>query len=193
MPAPDGSTAGADADGDLVASLARGERAALALLYDRHASYLLAIALRVLSDRREAEDLLHDVFLEVWRAAGDYDASRGRVRTWLAVRMRSRAIDRVQSARARRRTAGVEELDGVAADNPAPTPDKPRVHNALGTLGAEQRRVIELAYFDGLTCAEIATTLTIPIGTVKSRMAAALSRLRTVLDVPAASAEEVRR
>ena len=89
----------------LVRAMAGGDRRALAALYDRHASYLLALGLRILKNRGEAEDLLHDVFLEVWRSAGDYDLNRGRVRTWLVIRMRSRALDVVKSARVRAATA----------------------------------------------------------------------------------------
>src|ERR1051325_6352773 len=86
----------------LVAAMAAGDRAALATLYERHASLLLGLALRIVRERREAEDLLHDVFLEAWRAAKDFDPKRGKVRTWLAVRMRSRALDHQKSARVSR-------------------------------------------------------------------------------------------
>src|SRR5687767_7645752 len=90
---PDGET-----DSGLVASMARGDRAALGMLYERHASRLLALLLRILGDRAEAEDLLHDVFLEAWRHAADYSTARGTVSAWLVLRARSRAIDRRRSA-----------------------------------------------------------------------------------------------
>ncbi|MEO8553642.1 MAG: sigma-70 family RNA polymerase sigma factor [Kofleriaceae bacterium] len=80
-------------DAALVRAMAEGNRQALAALYARHAGLLLGIALRIVRERREAEDLLHDVFLEVWRAAKDFDPKRGRVRTWLTIRMRSRCLD----------------------------------------------------------------------------------------------------
>src|ERR1041385_7882142 len=102
MGAPPGSD---DAeDESLVAAMAAGDRAALATLYDRHAPLLLGLALRILRERRDAEDLLHDVFLEAWRTAKDFDPNRGRVRTWLAIRMRSRALDLQKSARGSRNT-----------------------------------------------------------------------------------------
>src|SRR5688572_14887224 len=88
-----------DPDVELVVAVARGDRAALGALYDKYAPFLISLALRIVRERREAEDLLHDVFLEVWRSAVDYDPARGRVRTWLAIRMRSRALDRQKSAR----------------------------------------------------------------------------------------------
>lgn len=171
------------ADGDdaddaaLVQAMAGGDRAALARLYERHSSILLGLAMRIVRERREAEDLLHDVFLEAWRAAKDFDPNRGRVRTWLAIRMRSRALDHQKSARVSR-NAGDAALETVVDDRDRSTPDHARVRAALALLGPDQRRVLELAYFDGLSCSEIAERVMIPIGTVKSRLAAALSKLR---------------
>lgn len=174
----------------LVGAIAAGDRAALGALYDRHGSLLLALALRIVRDRREAEDLLHDVFLEVWRSAGDYDRGRGRVRTWLVVRMRSRALDVAKSARVARRSGDETVLERAAGDDDlGGAPDRQRVRLALAALGDDQRAVLELAYFDGLTCTDIAARLAIPVGTVKSRLAAGLERLRRVL---AARGEEVR-
>jgi len=164
-------------DADLVAAMAAGDRGALASLYERHGGLLLGLALRIVRERREAEDLLHDVFLEAWRSAKSFDPKRGRVRTWLAIRMRSRALDHQKSARVSR-NAGDAGLDVLPDERDVASPDHRRVRSALGTLAAEQRAVIELAYFDGLSCSEIAAKIAIPIGTVKSRLAAALTRLR---------------
>jgi RNA polymerase sigma-70 factor (ECF subfamily) len=147
----------------LVAAMAAGDRAALALLYERHGSLLLGLALRIVGERREAEDLLHDVFLEAWRSAKDFDPKRGRVRTWLAIRMRSRALDLVP-----------DDTEGAS-------PDHGKVRSALAELSSDQRRVLELAYFEGLTCSQIAERIAIPVGTVKSRIAAGLERLRSGL------------
>jgi RNA polymerase sigma-70 factor (ECF subfamily) len=175
-----------DDDVELVRAIAAGDRDALAGLYDRYASILLGMALRILRDRREAEDLLHDVFLEVWRSARDYDLGRGRVRTWLVVRLRSRALDVLKSARVSRRGGDPELLDRVVADpEPGESPDRQRVRAVLAELTADQRQVLELAYFDGLSCSEIAAHLSIPIGTVKSRLAAGLGRLRQLLGATA--------
>ena len=174
-----------DEDAELVVALARGDRAALAALYDKYAPFLMSLAMRVVRDRREAEDLLHDVFLEVWRSAVDYDPARGRVRTWLAVRMRSRALDRQKSARISRRAGDESVLDRVESEGAAGSiergPDQQRVRAALGALSGEQRRIVELAYFDGLSCSEIAAAIAVPIGTVKSRMAAAMAKLRAAV------------
>ncbi len=180
MPHSDAASDDASIDAELVASIARGDRGALASLYDRHSAVLLGLAMRIVRDRREAEDLLHDVFLEAWRSAKDFDPKRGRVRTWLAIRMRSRALDLQKSARVSR-NAGDAGLDLLVDDNQNASPDHARVRAALADLGADQRRVLELAYFEGLSCTEIAERISIPVGTVKSRIAAGLDRLRNGL------------
>ncbi len=164
-------------DAGLVRAMAEGDRQALATLYARHAALLLGLAVRIVRERREAEDLLHDVFLEAWRAAKDFDPKRGRVRTWLAIRMRSRCLDHQKSARVSR-NAGDAGLEVVVDEREKSSPDHARVRDALGSLGDEQRQVVELAYFDGLSCSEIASKIAKPIGTVKSRLAAGLTRLR---------------
>lgn len=167
-----------DADDEaLVAAMAAGDRRALATLYERHSSLLLGLALRIVREKREAEDLLHDVFLEAWRSAKDFDPKRGRVRTWLAIRMRSRALDLQKSARVSRNT-GDAGLEVVVDDAEGSSPDHARIRSALGELAADQRRVLELAYFEGLSCTEISERVAIPVGTVKSRLAAGLERLR---------------
>src|SRR5258707_1817275 len=117
--------------------MAGGDRAALAKLYERHASLLVGLAMRIVRDRREAEDLLHDVFLEALRHAKDFDPKRGRVRTWLAIRMRSRALDLQKSARVSRK-AGDAGLEVVPDETEKTSPDHGRVRSALAALGADQ-------------------------------------------------------
>ena len=171
-------------DAELVHALAKGKEDALAALYDRYADLLMAIALRMLGDVRDAEDLLHDVFVEVWRAARTYDSSRGSVRAWLVTRMRSRAVDRV---RAKGRARVVLTDEGQAPDQASSRPDPSelsdyaRIREVLTSLSPEQRRVLELGYFGGLSSAEIAEREGIPIGTVKSRVARGLAQLRQLL------------
>lgn len=186
-PAQWASSGADDEDVELVRAIAAGDRAGLATLYDRYAPILLGLAMRLLRDRREAEDLLHDVFLEVWRQARDYDPDRGSVRSWLLMRLRSRALDRLKSAG----YARVVSLDGspprdepvsLEAD-PALGPDCALVRRALAELPTDQRTVLELSYFEGLSLSEIAEKLGVPIGTIKSRLARALGRLREELDV----------
>jgi RNA polymerase sigma-70 factor (ECF subfamily) len=173
-----------DPDAELVVAIARGDRGALGALYDRYAPFLVSLALRIVRERREAEDLLHDVFLEVWRSAVDYDPARGKVRTWLAIRMRSRALDRQKSARVAKHAGDdsfLERFAGEGGEGVEAGPDQARVRGALESLGDDQRRVVELAYFEGLSCSEIASKIAVPIGTVKSRMAAAMGKLREAL------------
>lgn len=169
-----------DPDAELVRAMAEGQQEALAALYERHSALMLGLAMRIVRNRKEAEDLLHDVFLEAWRTAKSFDPKRGRVRTWLAIRMRSRALDQQKSARVSR-NAGDGGLDRLEADERQSSPDHAKVRSALEELPQEQRQVIELAYFEGLSCSEIAERIAVPIGTVKSRLAAAMSKLRATL------------
>jgi len=172
-----------DRDVELVVASAGGDRHALAQLYDRYAALLLGVAQRILGSPREAEDLVHDVFLEAWKQAGQYDPARGSVRTWLLMRLRSRALDRKKSAHGRTVPLEMEgSLEREApGEDPALAPDRTAVRRTLAGLPAEQRTVLELAYFEGLSSSEIATRLGTPIGTVKSRVAAALAKLRAEL------------
>jgi len=174
------AVAAPDPDVELVRAMAAGNQDALAALYARHSELMLGLAMRIVRNRREAEDLLHDVFLEAWRSAKSFDPSRGRVRTWLAIRMRSRALDLQKSARVSR-NAGDSGLDRMVEPEGGASPDHAKVRSALRELPADQRQVIELAYFDGLSCSEISERISIPIGTVKSRLAAAMSKLRNTL------------
>jgi RNA polymerase sigma-70 factor, ECF subfamily len=173
-------------DAAAVLALTRGDKGALAALYDRHGGLLLALGIRILSDRTLAEDVLHDCFLEAWHHAGDYDVSRGSVRAWLVTRMRSRCLDRRASVLRQRRLAdevkreGGGDVPGAAAPT-GPALDNDRVRLQLAGLPPDLALVIELAYFDGLSSSEIASKLGIPIGTVKSRTARALGQLRAGL------------
>jgi len=167
-----------------VFALAEGDQAALGRLYDRHAAVLLALAETVVKNRLEAEDLLHDVFVEVWKRAGDYDPERGSVATWLRLRLRSRALDRVRLARISRSSpledapasAGASATQETAANGH-------KLQDAISTLPHEQATVLMLGYFEGLSSSEIAERCGIPLGTVKSRVAAALSKLRAHMGV----------
>jgi RNA polymerase sigma-70 factor (ECF subfamily) len=173
-----------DADIDVLRRIAAGDKPALGVLYDRHAGVMLALGVRVIGLRREAEDLLHDVFLEAWRHAGDYDPRRGSVKTWLLLRMRSRCLDRVRShAFSRTEALASEPMPSAAPEKVERHLDGARARALLETLPAGQREVLELGYFQGLSFSEIADTLGIPIGTVKSRVSAAMVKLREDLGV----------
>ena len=172
-------------DAELVQGLARGDAAALGQLYDRYVAVMVALATRILGRSAEVEDLVHEVFLETWRRAADYDAERASVRGWLLLRTRSRALDLRKSARLSRQVANgesawLEQLSAPGADT-ALGAERGQLQRALLTLTAQQRQILLLGYFEGRSSSEIAQLLAIPIGTVKSRVAAALAQLRAAL------------
>ena len=167
----------------LLQDVASGDREALGALYDRFAGEMLAVGQRFLGGAREAEDLVHDVFLEAWHRARHYDRTRGSVRTWLMLRLRSRALDWLRSAR-RNALVRFEEtkVEAPASAEPDMTWRGGReLHGGLADLPTEQRVVLELGYFGGYSHAEIALRLDIPLGTVKSRMTRAILALRSRL------------
>lgn len=167
-------------------AIARGDEQSLASLYDRYRLILFGLILRILHSRAEAEDVLQDVFIQVWKRAGDYDESRGRTFTWLVTLARSRAIDRLRALDSRQRTAN-ESLEGVtdsvsdAAEDAFKSEQREVVRAALAALPSEQRQTLLLAYFEGLTQTEIAERLNAPLGTVKTRMRSGMIKLRELL------------
>jgi RNA polymerase sigma-70 factor (ECF subfamily) len=171
-------------DAALVERLTRGDRDALAALYQRHGATLLALAYRLLRDRQESEDLIHDVFLEAWQHCAEYSQARSSVRGWLLLRTRSRALDRLR-ARARRRDAstGTENIESGQAHEYSMPSDEHRLPGALAQMPVTQKDVLVLSYFEGLSTLEISSRLGIPTGTVKSRTHAAIATLRHVLGV----------
>jgi RNA polymerase sigma-70 factor (ECF subfamily) len=170
-----------------LADVAAGEPAALGALYDRHVRAVYSMALRVLRDEADAEDVVQEVFAQVWRQATRYDRTRGTVAAWMLTMARSRAIDRLRARRARpdahtavdtveRPAPAADPADAIAAER-----DAERVRLALDALPALQRLALELAYFEGLTQSEIASRLEEPLGTVKTRIRLGLIKLRDAL------------
>jgi RNA polymerase sigma-70 factor (ECF subfamily) len=172
-------------DRGLIARIESRDADALALLYDRHSARLFGLAQRILGDTGEAEEVLQEVFLHVWKAAATFDAARGPVLAWLLVATRSRSIDRLRSRRPGK-GAGVRSLDG--APEPASLEDieadaagrewEAQCRAAIAELPEDQRRALELAYFEGLTHPEIAERTATPLGTVKTRVRLGLMKLR---------------
>ena len=170
----------------LLKAIAARDEAALAQLYDRYDRILFGLLMRILNNREEAEDVLQETFLQVWRKAADFDESRGRPFTWLVTLARSRGIDRLRTLASRERIAEAgarevsEEISDAATDA-FKSEQRGLVSDALAKLPDEQKRPIMLAYFDGLTQSEIATRLGAPLGTVKTRMRTGMIRLRELL------------
>ena len=177
-----------DNDVELLKAVAARDEAALGQLYDRYRLILFGVLVRILNSREEAEDVLQEVFLQVWRRAGDFDENRGRPFTWLVTLARSRGIDRLRSLAARERVAvaGANEASeseqvSDAATDAIRSEQREVVNSALSQLPEEQKRPLMLAYFDGLTQSEIATRLGAPLGTVKTRMRSGMMKLRELL------------
>jgi RNA polymerase sigma-70 factor (ECF subfamily) len=172
-------------DAELVMAMARGDAGALATLYDRHAPHMLALALKIVRAPAPAEDLVHEVFLEAWERAASYDPARGPVVPWLLLRVRSRCLDFLRAGdQSRSSVMGdefwVERAHPIEGDESV-GPDCATMRRALGELPAVQREALLLGYFEGLSCTEIAARIDVPVGTVKTRVARALARLREVL------------
>jgi RNA polymerase sigma-70 factor, ECF subfamily len=176
-----------DASVRLITEIARGDRDAFARFYDLHAALVHTFALRLLRERGEAEEVVQDVFVQVWRQAESYSAERGTPEAWLITMTRSRGIDKLRSRRRRgemvRPAESPDRLSEPVVLESASGPAEARatLGGALSDLPATQRSVLELAYFDGLTQSEIAMRLGEPLGTVKTRMRSGLERLRGVL------------
>jgi RNA polymerase sigma-70 factor (ECF subfamily) len=175
-------------DVDLLHAVARGDEAALARLYDAYRVILFGLLVRILNSREEAEDILQEVFVQVWRRAKDFDEQRGRPFTWLVTLARSRAIDRLRLLGARQRLAmGAAQAQEQTENFSDALKDTVRaeqqavVRRALAELPEEQRHTLVLAYFDGLTQSEIASKLNAPLGTIKTRMRSGMIKLRALL------------
>lgn len=173
----------------LMARIGQQDQEALALLYDRYAQVLFAVAFKILGSAEEAEEVVLDVWRQVWRQADAYSPQRGRVDTWLFMLLRSRALDRLRSLkRSERETAAAHDLTAAAslttgdpAENALIAERCQQVQVALSQLPSEQRQVLELVYYQGLTHAEIAAQTGQPLGTVKTRIRLGLVKLRQTL------------
>ena len=171
----------------LAERLRSGDREALGLLYDRYAPVAMAVAVRVVSDRELAEDLVHDAFVAMWQKIERFDPSRGSLRSWLLTIVRNRAIDRLRGARPSIEVGEADE-QSLLRTGPNPTWEETvrrssasQLRDALAQLPEEQRQAVELAYFGGRTYREIAVLTGVPQGTASGRLRLALAKLRDSL------------
>ena len=166
-------------DTALISAIRAGDQAAMAVLYDRYSSVVYSVALRVLGETGAAEDVLQDVFLQLWRNPSAFDSSRGNLGAWLAVISRNRAIDVL---RKRKPESNIEDVVLSVAPDLASEAERSRmaakVRGVLGMMPAPQRSALEMAYYEGLTHTEIAAKTGEPLGTIKTRIRAGLSALR---------------
>ena len=172
---------------EFLSRAAKGDHDAFAALYDATSSLVYPLVLRIVGNRADAEEVTLDVYVQAWREARRFDAQRGAVRTWLVMIARSRALDRLRSREARHgREAGPVEEESRAPD-PSPeelssmSQSRRAVAEAMACLSPEQREVINLAYFDGMSQTEMAEFLSLPLGTVKTRVRLGMMRLRDLL------------
>lgn len=191
-PTPPDVRAQNEADAALVRQVAGGDRDALAKLYDRFSRPLYAVALRILHDATEAEDVVHDVFISVWQKAATFEPARCSALGWAIALTRNRAIDRLRTRRRRHELLdasapadlGYEEnaTDAKTSSGELWLKEKATaVRRAVTELSTEQRQALELAFFSGLTQQEIAARLKEPLGTVKARIRRGLLKLRDLL------------
>ena len=186
---PDDGANAVDHAGDLLLKVADGDQGAFAQLYDMLSPRAFGLILRVLVDRSQSEEVLQEVFLEIWQSAGRFAPNKGQGRSWVLTIAHRRAVDRVRSAQAstdRDVRAGFRDMD-VAHDGVAEEVELriegQRVSEALATLPDPQREAITLAYFGGYSQSEIAALVGAPLGTIKTRMRDGLSRLRVEMGV----------
>ncbi|MBI1786729.1 MAG: sigma-70 family RNA polymerase sigma factor [Acidobacteria bacterium] len=174
---------------ECVQRAASGDQSGLAALYDQSSPLVFAIAVRILMDRADAEEVTVDVYSQVWRHAGSFDRRRGSVVSWLMMLARSRALDRLRTRASRARREG-PGLAGVRMVSPENNPEeaavvdqtRQRMAVALAALAPEQREVIELAYYSGYSHSQMAERLGQPVGTVKTRIRLGMMKLRAALE-----------
>lgn len=177
--------------GDLLKACGRGDQAAFARLYDATSSRVVGLAVRVVRDPAQAEEVAQEAFLEIWRTSGRFDPAKGSPLGWLLTIVHRKAVDRVRSAEAstRRDTTYNQQNQPVDHDSTAEAGlaslEAQRVRGALASLTPVQREALELAYFGGYTHTEVAAMLDLPVGTAKTRIRDGLIRLRDTMGVGA--------
>lgn len=171
----------------MLRSLQAGDHEALAVLYDRYSGIAYGLALRIAGDATAAEDVVQEAFVSIWKQAPRFDANRGQVRSWLLTIVHHRAVDVVRRRMSRPERALPDDASQIADHDAPPAAaaemamDARAVREAVSRIPEDQRRTVEMAYFEGLTHVEIAERMGVPLGTVKSRLRIALEKMREYL------------
>jgi RNA polymerase sigma-70 factor (ECF subfamily) len=177
-------------DAELLRRIGGGDRSAFSEFYDLYSSLLFSIAVKILNDHKEAEDVLQEVFVQIWEKAGTFNAQLGKSSSWAITLLRNKAIDRIRAAKRRSRLVEDAATSGVLEGDDTPTANESvhgrekaeLVRSAMAGLPAEQRHAIEMAFFSGLTQNEISDNLREPLGTIKARIRRGMLKLRDKLE-----------
>ena len=177
-------------DNDLLRRIGRGDRSAFAEFYDLYANLLFSVAVKILNDQKEAEDVLQEVFVQIWDKAGTFDPQLGKPSSWAITLARNRAIDRIRASRRRARLVEEAATAGALDGGEGPTANESvhgrekaaLIRTAMAALPSDQRQAIELAFFSGLTQIEISDNLREPLGTIKARIRRGMLKLRDKLE-----------
>ena len=193
VPAFDGMSEPAldlERDVELLRRIADGDRSAFSAFYDQYSGLLFSIAVKVLNDSREAEDVLQEVFMQIWNKANAYDQLLGKPASWAVTLTRNKAIDRIRASQRRSRLLDQATVEAGAFPDDSPSAGErlygkenaEMIRSVVAALPSDQRRAIELAFFSGLTQDEIAKTLQEPLGTIKARIRRGMLKLREKLE-----------
>lgn len=186
-----GSKNAAD-EAQLVEAIARGDQQALSQLYDTYTRLLYSLIIKIVKNQEVAEDILQEVFVQVWDKASKFDGNKGTVYTWLTTMSRNKSIDHLRSKTHKNSSKNVsdpeeyvfplmESVEATPLDATIQNDQRNRINQALGQIPAEQKEIIEIAYFQGYTQSEIAAELDLPLGTVKTRMRQGMIKLKEII------------
>ena len=174
-------------DQDLITLICAGNEEAYANLYDKYVGKMLGFAFSLLKNQTDAEDLIHDVFIEIWNKANSYNTDRGTVIAWLMLRVRSRCLDRFRKQKTLQKHTQIQVVEEHYEDDNDKLYERNQqissIQYALESLSPKQRTVVEMSYFKGLTCAEISSNYDIPLGTVKTRLMSSVILLRNNISI----------
>ena len=169
-----------DADQFLIEKICQQDKQALDTLYQKHHEKMLGLAYQMLGQITDAEDIIHDVFIEIWHKASSYNSSKATVFGWLMLRVRSRCLDKIRKTQTQKKYVQKQEIEQEFQANSATDTyiDNKLLNKTLNILSTKQRFIIEMSYFKGLSCSEISHYYGIPLGTVKTRLLSAMNKMK---------------